>query len=338
VQSAYIRYSQDPAVRHSAKAAHARANGGAVPTLGELSKILGRQWNLLGEAQRAPYEAAYRADHAERAAAKAKADAGAEKRAAAAARGLAAGSSASRGAFDAHRIAREFLYPQESELTGGGGGGGGGGGSSSASVVAGFVAHCAFSAEARLDAVAKGTYSTTAADGGGGGGGTKQKKKQGLGWLEVQYSSQRRKDVTERVPLFEARHVVAVFAAVMRKSTTRRRRSATSSSHTLNAVAVAHRSPPLFWSAVHAHRSAQVTQGGNGGGAAAAASVTSWNGQALEPEVCFTELVQQAMAACDSEDTDAAVAVGAGAGAGTPGVGVHGPGTPIVLEEEESAE
>ena len=146
----------------------------------------------------------------------------------------------------------------------------------------GFKAHCEFSAASRLDAVERGTFVFCNTPGRAAKG--KRGGKSGLPWLEVEFVSQRRKPVVERVPHFDPDQLVRVFAAVMDKSTTRRRRSVASTSHTLNSVAIANRSPPLFWSAVHAYWQQQHSALGSEGESV----------QPLEPELCFTGLVHQA--------------------------------------------
>ena len=208
-----------------------------------------------------------------------------------------AGESSARGAFDAQKVAREFLYPPDTGPL---------------RSAMGFKAHCEFSAAARLDAVEHGTFVFGKTPRRAGAKG-KRGVKSGLPWLQVQYVSQRRKPVVERVPHFNSDQLVQIFAAVMGKSTTRRRRSVASTSHILNSVAIANRAPPLFWSAVHAYWQQQHT---------ASMSTEGDSVQPLEPELCFTGLVHRADALINSQTVEVA-SFGADTSAGEDGGGVQ---------------
>jgi hypothetical protein len=102
----------------------------------------------------------------------------------------------------------------------------------------GYAAHCQFTAAARMAAAERGSVELN----------RKQVGKSGDKFkLLVEFKkSARVKPVPEEVPCYSKDEVVAVFSSILRKQTTSKRRKA--STHMLNEVEIAMRSPPLYWS------------------------------------------------------------------------------------------
>jgi hypothetical protein len=125
---------------------------------------------------------------------------------------------------DADEVARSFLCAEDEAANG--------------KNKLGYAAHCQFAAAARMAAACRCSVELNQKSVGKNGDKFK---------LLVEYSKNARsKPVSEQMPFYSKEHIVAVFGSILRKSTTSKRRKA--STHMLNEVEIAMRSPPLYWS------------------------------------------------------------------------------------------